>query len=268
MSRSNPSEATQNPSTRWIEWSGERGQFEYYDKIEKKTISLGDKLQFLLLETMFSVTGYHKPSNSGIYSNEVKDTRKDQLVVKSFRGGPLAEGFYGDIKEAVGSKGGKFTSKLYIGYKDGPDLKIGCLSLSGAALSIWMEFSKANRQDIETHAVQFSGHEERVNGRVTYCIPAKISLLKVSDEANEAAIALDRDILQPYLNAYLKKNRSEHLEAQEPEKEDDFTEARKAQAAEWQAAEEEDRRQRSGGDAKLRELANREPYVDSSGIPF
>lgn len=261
MSRSNPNEGSVNPSTRWFSWNGEHGHFEYYDKEKKETVIVGDKFQFLLLDTMFSVRGWHKPSDSGIYSNEVRDTRSEPMIVKSFKGGILAEGLYSEIKDVVNTKGGKFTTNLYIAYKAGADLKIGALSLSGAPLSVWMEFSKANRQDLDTHAVQFSGYEEKVNGRVTYRIPAKVVLMTVTDAANDAAVKLDQEILQPHLRAYLAKNKSESNREynQEPEREDPEIEARKAQNAEWQAAQEEDRRQRAGGDTKLRELANRVP---------
>lgn len=271
MSRSNPNEGSVNPSTRWFSWNGEHGHFEYYDKEKKENVIVGDKFQFLLLDTMFSVRGWHKPSDSGIYSNEVRDTRSEPMVVKSFKGGILAEGLYSEIKDVVNTKGGKFTTNLYIAYKVGTELKIGALSLSGAPLSVWMEFSKANRQDLDTHAVQFSGYEEKVNGRVTYRIPAKVVLMTVTDAANEAAVKLDQEILQPHFRAYLKKNQNlnEYLDHQEPSKEDPEIEARKAQSAEWEAAQEEDRRQRVGGDTKLRELAHREPHVDDEdSIPF
>lgn len=271
MSRSNPTDTTQNPSTRWISWNGEHGHFEYYNKEKKETVIIGDKLQFLLLDTMYSVRGWHKPSDSGIYSNEVRDTRSEPMVVKSFKGGILAEGLYSEIKDVVTNKGGKFTSNLYIGYKDGTELKLGSLTLSGAPLSVWMEFSKNHRNELNTHAVQFSGYEEKVNGRVTYRIPAKLVLMTVTDAANDAAVALDRDVLQPYLNAYLKKNKvlNEYLDTDQEPREDPEAEARRAQAAEWEASQEEDRRQRAGGDTKLRELAQRLPDPDDSDdIPF
>lgn len=261
MSRSNPTETTQNPATRWISWNGGKGELEYYDKEKKENVTIGERFSFLLLDSLSSIRGWHEPSESGIYSNEVRDTRADRFVVKAFKAGILVEGFYSDIKDRIHSLGGAFNSNLYLAYKDGAGLKIGALTLKGAALSAWMEFSKANRPSgdkpsIYNSAVQINGSDDGKKGSVSFKTP-RFSLIKTSEDANEAAAALDVE-LQEYLKAYLAKNKAEQVSA-EPDQEDPETEARKAQAAEWQQAQEEDRRQRAGGDTRLRELANRVP---------
>src|SRR5688572_29501693 len=99
MSRSNPTDGARNPSTRWFEFaSGADGGFvRYYDKASEKQIALGDavnggKFLFILLDEMATVKGWHDPSESAIFANEVRDTRQDTLVVRSFKGGELASG--------------------------------------------------------------------------------------------------------------------------------------------------------------------------------
>lgn len=274
MSRSNPSDSLTNPSTRWFEWSGSRGVVEWFDKEKVNAkgekgdkVEVPGKFSFLLLDTLYSVKGWHDPSQSGIYSNGVRDTRTDQMTVKAFKGGTLAEGLYGEIKDRVKAQGGKFSFDLYIAYKDGAGLKIGGFNLQGAAGSAWMDFAKDNKNALNTHAVMISGFDEGQKGSVKFKTP-KFVLMTVTDTANDAAIELDKE-LQVYLSAYLKRNKAESQQEynQEPEQEDPETEARRSQAAEWEAANEEDRRQRAGGDTKLRELANRN-MDDLDDVPF
>ncbi len=80
MSRSNPNEnGNPNPSTRWFEWNGEHGLVRYYDKQAEQQVEVGDDFTFMLLDQLGTVKGWHDASDSGIYANEVKDTRQDVL---------------------------------------------------------------------------------------------------------------------------------------------------------------------------------------------
>ena len=119
MSRSNPTDNTPNPCTRWYEWDGANGGVRYYDKEAKKNIPVPDSFVFILLDELGTIKGWHDASDSGIYSNEVRDTKQETLLVKSFKGGVLAEGLYANIRDRVTSKavGGKFSMSCYIGYK-------------------------------------------------------------------------------------------------------------------------------------------------------
>jgi len=266
MSRSNPNDTVQNPATRWINWSGSKGVLTFYNKEKKEDVEIGDKFSFLLLDTLASIRGWHEASESGIYSNEVRDTRSERLLVKAFKGGTLAEGFYSDIKDKIVAAGGGYNSNLYIAYREAGEFKLGALVLKGAALSAWMEFSKANKKALNEGAIQINGSEDGKKGSVKFKTP-KFFALTANEETNAAAIKLDQEILQPYLKAYLAKKKAEQVDV-EPEPEDPETKARKAQNAEWEAAQEEDRRQRAGGDTKLRELANRPKMEEDDDIPW
>ena len=225
MSRSNPTEGVRNPATRWFAFaSGMDGGFvRYYDKEAEKNINLGDaetggKFLFILLDELATVQGWHDASDSGIYANEVRDTRQETLVVKSFKGGELAAGLYANIKDRIVANGGHFVSSCYIAYKDeGGALKIGNIRFKGAALGAWMEFKKqcptkkdANGKSLKAYfvdAVKIVGFEQQKKGGTTFRVP-KFALATLAEETNTQAIALDGE-LQAFLADYLKRPKAE-----------------------------------------------------------
>jgi hypothetical protein len=212
MSRSNPNDnGAANPSTRWFEWNGENGLVRYYDKEAKRSVDVGDKFAFVLLDQLGGVRGWDEKTKSGIYSNEVKDTRAEVMVVKSFKGGIIAEGIYRDIKDRVNAAGGKFNASCYLAFTDETGtLSIGCLRFKGAALGSWMEFTKANRGDIYEKGIRINGSVTDKKGRIVYHLPV-LEVTELSAASNTAATALDKT-LQEYLTAYLKKNKRAQAE--------------------------------------------------------
>lgn len=212
MSRSNPSEHLSNPSTRWFEWNGEKGLVRYYDKDAKENVDVPLPFAFLLLDELASVRGWHDASGSGIYSNEVRDTTQELMVVKSFKGGIIAEGKYRDIKDRVNSAGGDYNANCYIAFKQGDgSYDIGSIRFKGAALGAWMEFRKANRGGIYKQAIRISSYTEGKKGKVVFRVPV-FSLVNVSAEAEANAVMLDKE-LQDFLTGYLRKNKRDQAEA-------------------------------------------------------
>ena len=219
MSRSNPTDSTPNPSTRWYEWDGSNGQVRHYDKTAKSlkdSTKLGANIVsklpfvFILLDELASVRGWHDASDSGIFSNEVRDTRAETLVVKSFKGGILAEGFYANIRDRISAQGGHFTTNLYIGYKDAEgNLAIGSLQLKGAALNSWVEFKKAHRQEIYKKAVKITGYVEGKKGKIVFRTPTFV-IQDISEKTNTEAVTLDA-LLQHYLKGYFSRTRTEQV---------------------------------------------------------
>ena len=224
MSRSNPTDAIRNPSTRWFEFAGgaDGGFVRYYDKDAEKHVPLGDaqnggKFVFILLDELATVKGWHDASDSGIFANEVRDTRQDTLVVRSFKGGELASGLYAQIKDRIGNIGGNFVSSCYIAYKDGEELKIGNIHFKGAALSAWMDFKKncptkkdSSGKSVKAYyldAVKIEGFDQGKKGSIVYRTP-KFALVPLSEESNKQAIGLDAD-LQAFLSDYFKRPRAE-----------------------------------------------------------
>ena len=211
MSRSNPHEHASNPATRWLEWNGENGVVRYYDKDAKKNVDVGTEFGFVLLDELGSVRGWHEPSQSGIYSNEVRDTREDVLIVKSFKGGTLAEGLYKDIKDRVNAVGGQFVANCYVGVKNGGGaLSIGSVRFKGAALGAWMEFRKQHRNELYAKGVRITGFTEGKKGRITYRMPV-FKIVELAKDTNDAAVTLDKQ-LQEYLTGYLTKTKRDQAE--------------------------------------------------------
>ena len=219
MSRSNPTEGARNPSTRWFEWAGgdEGGFARWYDKEKKGHVAVEGDFTFLLLDELATVKGWHEPSESSIFANEIRDTRQDVFVVKSFEGGELASGLYTSIRDRITALGGHFSVSIYLAYKDGAELKIGNLQLKGAAAGAWMEFKRkspskkdANGKAVRAYfvdAVKIVGYEQLKKGATTYRIP-KFSLVPVSTETNSQAVALDAE-LQSFLAEYFKRPKAE-----------------------------------------------------------
>jgi hypothetical protein len=211
MSRSNPQDNAPNPATRWFEWNGEAGAVRYYDKAAKKNIDVPLPFTFMLLDELATVRGWHEPSQSGIYANEVRDTRQDVLIVKAFKGGTLAEGLYKDIKDRVNTVGAGFNANCYIAFKNGDErLSIGAIRFKGAALGAWMEFRKTHRSNLYEQAIEVHGYDEGKKGRVIFRVP-KFRLKALSSETNAQAVALDKS-LQAFLADYLKRTKREQAD--------------------------------------------------------
>lgn len=220
MSRSNPTEnGSANPATRWFEWNGEKGVVRYYDKDAKQNVDVGTDFTFILLDQLGSVRGWHDASDSGIYSNEVKDTRQEAMVVKAFKGGTLAEGIYKDIKDRVNAVGGQFVACLYIAWKNGAALEIGSLRLKGAALGAWMEFTKAHKADLYKKGIRIKGYTEGKKGKVIFRVPVLIAK-DITPDTDAAAIVLDAT-LQEFFAAYFQRTKREQVEP--PSHVDDMT---------------------------------------------
>jgi len=187
-----------------MEWDGGNGNLRFYDKEKKENVDLGSKFTFILLDQLSTIRGWHDPSESGIHSNEVKDTRKDPFVVKAFKGnGVLAEGIYSAIKDRVAAVGGNFNVNLYVAFKENGEMKIGSVMFKGAALREWSDFRNKNRNDLYKKAVDIAGFTEGKKGKVTYRVPV-FALREITPETNDAATKLDIE-LQKFLSSYLTR---------------------------------------------------------------
>lgn len=211
MSRSNPTDNTAHPCARWIEWDGSNGEFRYYDKETKANVSIGDSLTFILLDQVATIKGWHDASDSGIFSNEVRDVTQDVLVVKAFKGGTLAEGPYKQIRDRVIAQGGHFTANLYSAIKIGEELAIASVQFKGAALNAWVEFSKKNRSELYKKAVRCKGFDEGKKGKIVFRTPI-FHLADVTPETDAKALECDR-VLQEFLKSYFARTRVEQVAA-------------------------------------------------------
>lgn len=215
MSRSNNTEV-KNPAQRFFEWDAENGHFRYYDKNltdEKNPKGTNIKVllpfKFVVIDILASITGFNKQDNVGIYSNEIKDLKKQSLTVKTFKGTEIATGPYATIKDACNAKGGKYTSSVYIGYYDEKkELALGHLKIRGASLGAWIDYGKKN--DFYKGGLTVKTSVEGRNGKTVFQIPV-FEQIQISEETDAAAKFLDVD-LQEYLNKYFERNNQSNIE--------------------------------------------------------
>lgn len=120
MSRSNNTEIS-NPANRFFEWSGSEGKIKYYDKEKKENIYIDLPFVFLVLDVLTTIKGYSDEDESGIWANEIRNLKTEELTVRT-KHGIKAKGLYEEVKNVLGAK---YSQSVYIAYKDGGELKIG-----------------------------------------------------------------------------------------------------------------------------------------------
>ena len=218
MSRSNPT--AKSPVARYFTWKGADGEVVYYDKEKGKNIVVELPFTFLVLDELSTIGGFHKPSNSGFRSNEVRDMREETLFVRN-RNGVIAKGLYEGIKDEIKAKGAKYAKSIYIAFKDDTkELVIGNIQVSGAALTAWIEFSK--KFNVEKVAVVIADKKAEKNGSNDYFTPV-FAGQDTSEATEKESQALDRE-LQNYLGVRLSKAEpAGEYNADGPADEDDTT---------------------------------------------
>lgn len=144
-----------DPARYLLRWKAKDGVFEAYDRVEKESKILGDKVPFLVLDELISVRGV-TPTKEPIYSNEIRDLRLEELTVKSYAfvdGEPvektLAEGFWDEIRPPKADRpskakdfGQKYCKVVYCAFWDG-EIKFGKMELTGMAVGGWIEFTNS-----------------------------------------------------------------------------------------------------------------------------
>lgn len=217
MSRSNPT--IENPSQRWHEWKGSTGKVYYWDKEQSKEIPVGPPFSFLMLDIMTTIRGYSEKWGDGIYANEIRSLDQN-LKVKTYNGNLIAEGKYDNIKDTIKANGGKFAKSVYLAfYDENQQLQIGNFMFVGASLGAWIEFEKkVGRRSLEQGAVVITGATQEQTGKTKYFVPTISLKQDVSDEAQQRAIEMDKE-LQEYL-----ENKTDHVDIpeEEPEEDDSF----------------------------------------------
>ena len=207
MSRSNQTNLV-NPATRFFQWSGSEGQVQYYDKTEETNVNVKLPFRFMVLDRVAQITGGIDNGNEylGFWSNAVRNTKVQPFTVRSKRGIEV-QGLYEQIK---GHPGVRFLQGLYIAYKGDTGLEIGYLKIKGAALTSWIEFTKAHR-NIFHGAFSITGSEKKKKGATTYYEPVFEFSANVSEETESVAIELDKQ-LQEYLTAYFAQQGIDEVE--------------------------------------------------------
>jgi hypothetical protein len=232
MSFSQPTKV-ENPALHFYEWRN--GQLSRYDKEKKENVIVKLPFSFGVLDELSTSTGFHEPSNSGIFSNEVKKLDSQILRVRAFKGGDIATGKYIDIKDKVKANGGRYTRSIYIAEKTaekiGSGYVISNIKFTGAAFSAWLDFTRAH--NVEQGTVTLTGSVEGKKGATIYQIPT-FEYGELTHDQITAFTALDQD-LQKYLDRYMDTSQLEQDDSVHVDELDDSdTKASPEQVAEFE----------------------------------
>jgi hypothetical protein len=205
MSLSEP--RLKNPASKFICWSGSKGKFYYYDKElgEKgENVYFEKEIYVIPLDELSTIKGFHDRSQSGIYSNEVKNTTKEPFIVKAFKGGLIADGLYQDIKGKL--EGGDYAKSVYcalinIKADKTTELELVNLSLHGSSIGPWID-AKIQVDSGNVIILKPSTNSLK-KGQTVYFAP-EIIKSKVRQDILEKCKMMDRD-LQIYLKGYLNR---------------------------------------------------------------
>lgn len=146
----------ESPVKKYLSWSSNDKCFNFYDKETKENKKLTLPLTLVHLDEMSTIKGWHDSSASGIYSNEVRSTKSEELNVRAFKGGDLAKGIYQDIKLKVQSLGGHYCVSIYAFVNN----EIVNISLKGSALMAWSDFTKDNRKSFLGNVIEIKSAAE------------------------------------------------------------------------------------------------------------
>lgn len=249
MSVSNPKLA--NPVKKFINWSGnvKNPNFFYYDKEKEENIYLKTPLFMIPLDELSTIKGFNKEDNTGIYSNEVRNTVKDVLRVRTFKGTDIARGIYKEIKGHIIAGGGKFAKSVYAilitaGENKGKrNYELVNFQFYGSSLGPWIE---SNIRVDSIQGIKLSIENEIQTVGTTEFYSPIIEKVKIGKQEAQAAVDFDKK-LQNYLSQYFDDQKAEIVEEEtttiidlteekteeniaaemyidsEPKKEDDFS---------------------------------------------
>jgi hypothetical protein len=200
MSLSNPTTII-NPAKLNIDWKGSENKFVGYNRETKQTSDMPKEMYIIVLDQLVSITGYSESQNTGIYSNEIKYSTTEELVVQT-KNGIAAKGLYRDIKDKIKVLGGNFTKSVYAclitPQEKGqtPKLELVNFKMAGSALRPWGEAKPGDDGCVIKLTIN---NLLLKKGRTEYYSPT-IEKLSVRQDILDLAVSLDRD-LQKYLTA-------------------------------------------------------------------
>lgn len=209
MSLSNPKQT--NPAQKFIEFKGDKGIFQYWDKTKGENgenVQLTMPFYFMVLDELSTISGYSDKYESSFYSNEVHSLQDEILKVKSFKGGFAVTGLYKDIKNELIASGAKFAKSVYaMLIKGKEDYELVHFKFTGAAFSAWLD----KKFSIQQFGVTVKGTVSGKKGSVKFEMPV-FEKFNIKQNVLDAAISMDKQ-LQLYLKDY-KAGQLEKMEQQ------------------------------------------------------
>lgn len=205
MSFSNPK--LKNPASKFIEFKGEAGKFQYYDHDTEKNVEIPLPIYFVVLDELHTVRGYNKTHKSGVFANEVRNIKNDLLNVRVFKSDIQIVGKWDNIKGEVERIQGSYSQSVYgmMIIKDTTEMVN--FQMTGAMRSPWFDF----KVDKENSVVGIVDIIEDSNGAVTFKRPV-FKRFNLKPDLAQKAFAMDQK-LQEYLKTYLVKSEEEVVNA-------------------------------------------------------
>lgn len=215
MSRSNPT--LSSPVQRHFKWSAGDGHLVWWDKDAKQEVEVSLPFRTIVLDQLSAMTGWSETNSSGIWSNEIRNMKMDELVVR-VKAGVLERGLYEHIKDKAKSQGAKYAASVYIAYRDTPDSPwtIGNIRLSGAAVSPWFELRKTLGVPLDSAGIgiALTGSEYVEKNKTIKYYEPKFEMFPTTD-ADEAVVKKLDEALQKYLEVRLSRREDEREERAE-----------------------------------------------------
>lgn len=210
MSRSNNTEII-NPSKFYYEWVGSKGCLKYFDKSKGdngEQILVQLPFSFLVLDRLSCIKGYSDADQSGFWSNEIRDIKKESFTVRTKKG-IVATGLYSTLAPIL-NQGAQYSQSVYIATKDdNGKFFIANFSIHGSAIGEWINLCKG--KDIYKYAITIGSAKAMKKGATNYFIPIFKLNPNINPETERECIALDIE-LQEYLKKYFNRNQSEQQE--------------------------------------------------------
>ena len=185
----------EKPFTKTIKWKGsDGGRFEFYDGETNQPIEIET---FIVLEELYSISGYNEEKKMGVWSNEVEHLKRNKMDVR-LGSDIVASGLYGDIKGKIKDLGGGFTFAIYA-LIDGQMVRF---LLAGSGRRGWFEkaFSPIQKQC----GVKYVGSTEDQNGAVKFNVP-KFEPHELTREEHDQAVEAC-GVLETWLNSLGKED--------------------------------------------------------------
>jgi len=199
-----------NPTSKYLEWKSNDKSFKYYDKSIGENVEVKLPLKFLFLQHYHTVKGFSDASNSGIFSNEVFYIGTEEMSVKSFKGGLIAEGLYKDIKPKIVNAGGKYHRSVYVMLEDG---SVANFSFKGAVVKEWSDFMNDNQNLTDNQWIEIKEAKDEKKGSVKYSVPVFSIGEVISKDVSKQADTM-ADELKVYLEEKASARKIEVVEAE------------------------------------------------------
>lgn len=195
-------EKKSKPVDFYAKYKSKEKAFVYYNGSEEVPIEMPFK--FAVINQYATVTGYNQKNSCGVFSNEVRNTKRETLTVRTWKpeGNIIAEGFWNEIKPTVVAQGGAYTRSIYAVLEDGTPVN---LQVAKSASQEWSSFCKEfgggyDNPNFDTNWVEMTGAENRKNGSIEYSVPQFSFGKKITAKQDE--------LIQPHV-----KNIGEYMEA-------------------------------------------------------